>query len=481
MATVKDSQILSAALVGSSSADLLDDAARFAVARRASLHTQELPIPDPAPEQEANQAPPAFVNTLGAINALKPTLRDPLLVEALKLLASEGLVIPTRFIVPLLTLAVKSPSIDAALPQVLGARGHWLAGLDARWQPNIAASEPQPSDWDEGSLAQRSAWLRHIRAYDPAAGRQLVYETSNEKATDRVKYIEALAVGLTLDDQELLESLLHHRSKQVARAAAKLLARLEHSAYLERAVQLARNCLTPKTKQQNGLLDKLLAGKPSPAVATAPEETPDLHTEVVQLGLSPGPVGRLQALVAILPPSRWADAGLTLADLYPHVLLDDEPVNLTAALTAAVIRWPDVDIARVLLKKHPNPDLAALLPPKERDQAIEEILSTADANSLPAFGQTLLHLDGLQLTFRAATSLLDLLGKYLANNHFIAESSCKLLAFATDPAWADGFIPRLTELANHPKTAYLNPRYLNNAVTTLTFRQRLHQSIKEPR
>ena len=93
------------------------------------MRTRDLPIPSPAPAQEPNQPPRAFVTTINAVRARPPAMRDPILLEALTLLAEMGLVLPTRLIVPLLEIAEGNRQIAARLPAVLGSRGRWLAGL----------------------------------------------------------------------------------------------------------------------------------------------------------------------------------------------------------------------------------------------------------------------------------------------------------------------------------------------------------------
>ena len=60
------------------------------------------------------------------------------------------------------------------------------SALGEAWLRGRAVTEPEPSDWDEGGLPERLAWLRHLRAADAAAGRELVEQTRKEKAADRV-------------------------------------------------------------------------------------------------------------------------------------------------------------------------------------------------------------------------------------------------------------------------------------------------------
>lgn len=485
---MKPAQLITAALVGSPAPGLLDDAARAAAARRATVRTRQLDAPEPAPEQDPNQPPQAFVTTVNAVLARTPTTRDPLLTEALTLLARAGMVLPTRLLVPMLNAATWNREIATALPPVLGARGRWLAGLDPRWLRGHAIDEPKPQDWDEGSLAERLAWVRHVRATDPDAGRELVAETRKEKASDRAQFVAALGVGLGLDDEELLEGLLRDRSKEVGRTAAGLLARIEGSAYLRRVLNLARACFTRTEAPAKGLLGKLRSPKPGPIVAVAPTEADiaaDYHADVAGIALPKGPAGRVVALAAIMPPHHWAEIGLTMADLDPRVLLDDEPLRLADALVQATLRWGDVDAARTLLVQHSNPELVLLLPPDERDAALERVLRAvtvhraAIVKQFPEICARLREHDGLTLTPGATAALLDGIVACAEAKQPIPEVACHLVAFAADPASAPSVAPRLADLTRHPNVTYTR-RYPREAAAILTLRQSIHESMKEP-
>lgn len=487
---MKPAQLITAALVGSPAPGLLDDAARAAAARRATVRTRQLDAPEPAPEQDPNQPPQAFVTTVNAVLARTPTTRDPLLTEALTLLARAGMVLPTRLLVPMLNAATWNREIATALPPVLGARGRWLAGLDPRWLRGHAIDEPKPQDWDEGSLAERVAWVRHVRATDPDAGRELVAETRKEKASDRAQFVAALGVGLGLDDEELLEGLLRDRSKEVGRTAAGLLARIEGSAYLRRVLNLARACFTRAEIPAKGLLGKLRSPKPGPIVAVAPTEADvaaDYHADVAGIALPKGPAGRVVALAAIMPPHHWAEIGLSVADLDPRVLLDDEPLRLADALVQATLRWGDVDAARTLLVQHSNPELVLLLPPDERDAALERVLRAVTVHRA-AIGKQFAEIcarlreySGLTLTPGATAALLDGIVACIEAKQPIPEVACQLVAYAADPASAPNVAPRLSDFAHHPGITPYAQRYPREAAAILTLRQSIHESMKEPR
>ncbi len=483
---MKPAQLIAVSLVGGPEPDLLDHAARQACVHRAHVPTRELVVCSPAPAQEPNQPPSAFVTTMNAVRARPPAMRDPILLEALELLAEAGLVLPTRLIVPLLEIAEGNRHIAARLPSVLGSRGRWLVGLGEAWLRGRAVTEPEPSDWDEGGLPERLAWLRHLRAADAAAGRELVEQTRKEKAADRAQIIAALEVGLGPDDEELLERFLKDRSKTVAGVAAGLLARLDGSAYLARAVGLARAAFTRAEKPRKGLLGKLRAPKRS-IVAVAPPEkelAADLHAVVASISGVKGPAGRVQHLVAVIPPKCWAELGFSVRELAPGVLLDDEPVPLFPALTSAVLRWGDADAARELLGEHPEPALALLLPPTTRDAFLADAIRDTAPRQFPDLCHRLQQQDGLRLGPGTAGAVLDGILACVKAKAGVHQAATQLLAFSTDPRDIPELLPRITALNGDPDIPQPGRRAVRDAVAALTLRQSIHESIahtKEPR
>ena len=483
---MKPAQLIAASLVGSPEPDLLDHAARQACVHRAHVRTRDLPMPSPAPAQEPNQPPRAFVTTMNAVRARPPAMRDPILLEALELLAETGLVLPTRLIVCLLEIAEGNRQIAARLPAVLGSRGRWLAGLSDTWLKGRAVAEPEAADWDEGSLPERVAWLRHLRATDAAAGRTLVAQTRKEKAPDRARFVAALEVGLGPEDEELLEGFLRDRSKEVGRTAAELLARLEGSAYLARAVELARTCFSWAKEPPTELLAKLRASKHSIAAVAPPEKevVADFHTDVASIRVAEGPVGRVQRLVAVIPPTCWAELGFSVRELANGVLLDDEPVPLASALTSSVLRWRDVAAARELLDEHPAPALALLLPSATRDAFLADAIRSTALTQFPDMCRRLQQQDGLRLGPGATRAVVDGIRACVNAKTGGHQAAPQLLAFSTDPQEIPELLERLTALKEDPDLSHPGQSAVRDAVAALTLRYSIHESIahtKEPR
>jgi hypothetical protein len=153
-----------------------------------------------------------------------------------------------------------------------GPGGHWRAAQrhDWRW----AAGSEQADDearWAEGTLEQRSALLRRERGSAPAAGRERLAAVLPElPANERAELVGALATGLGDEDEPLLDSLLHDRSREVRQAAATLLQRLPGSAFVARAV--AR--IEPLLRHERVLLRKRWLIEPPAEVGTTDPPRP---------------------------------------------------------------------------------------------------------------------------------------------------------------------------------------------------------------
>ena len=85
-----------------------------------------------------------------------------------------------------------------------------------------------------------------VRRHDPAGARALLDAAwDTETPDDRVSLLGALEVGLTGDDEPLLERALDDRRREVRAVAIDLLARLPDRAYVRRMAARARACVDP--------------------------------------------------------------------------------------------------------------------------------------------------------------------------------------------------------------------------------------------
>jgi hypothetical protein len=227
----------------------------------------------PTPDERADDpAPPGVARVMRRILDEEPLL----LPECLALLATARRTVPHEALPPLLEHAASHRTTRTSLSQVLGGRGRWLAALKPEW--GFAADahvHPQPpadaaAQWETASIAQRASLLRAVRAADPGLGRSLIEQTWDaDTSADRAQFIAALEIGLSLDDEPLLERALDARQAERS-AAASLLARLPGSALSARMAERLAAIITIHTSKAG-----MLRRSTPPTLEADPPEAPD--------------------------------------------------------------------------------------------------------------------------------------------------------------------------------------------------------------
>lgn len=173
--------------------------------------------------------------------------------EALQRLSRAGCGLPHRLLPRALEGGKRSTALRPFLLPVLGSRGTWLASQNTAWSYAIGGGSGETvlddQVWEHGSLDQRKLHLLAVRQQDGARGRKLVADAlPQEAARERTAFIECLATGLSLDDQDLLETVLKDKSKEARQAAVTLLSSLPESRFMQRMTQRLLPCLTLEKK-----------------------------------------------------------------------------------------------------------------------------------------------------------------------------------------------------------------------------------------
>lgn len=227
-------------------AGLLDAAALSVLARRTIPQSPPAaagPPAEPAPEV-VEVVPPVIVQVLSRV------LSQPaILLETLTLIREAGLRLPPELLPGLLD-DTRAEVVSATRP-VAGEIGRFLMTKNPRW---AAPVEPDPTDrtiWDEGTTAERAAWLRALREVDPDTARSaLAQDFSRETASNRADLLAVLADRLSPADQEFLLAAVGDRSRLVVTVALTLLIRLPDSPLRQdlrrlaaRRLQVARRLL----------------------------------------------------------------------------------------------------------------------------------------------------------------------------------------------------------------------------------------------
>ena len=263
-------------------------------------------------EADSEPLPPAIHQTLAAILADGP---PRLQAESFRLLASRGRTLPHRLLPKALHLGRAQAALRPFLLPVLGARGDWLARRNSDWGFSVGGTGADTHDenWEHGSLDQRKAALTKIRSLTPARARDLAAAVmKTEAARERAAFLEILGDGLSPADQDLLESALADKSKEVRLTAARLLSTLPDSPLARRMTARLADCLHVEKKFLRGLTAQI-----TPPAAFGANWAQDTLEEAVPAGVRIGqrawwllqlvkysPLGWWES-VAPWSPSEW--------------------------------------------------------------------------------------------------------------------------------------------------------------------------------
>jgi len=302
-----------------------------------------------------------------------------LLPELLALLVHRGLAVPPEHLCALMDRTRAEPGLQALVVQAAGPVLPWLADAlpQLGWSSpsvfvdggrDIAALDVARREelWSHGSVTDRLALLRHLRAVEPADARaRLVQTLGSERAEHRAVLLGALGQGLGPDDEPLLERALDDRSAVVRATAVGLLRRLDQSQWTDRMAARARAMVRVEPGVGDGV-DRLDITLVAPLPAAWERDGIDA---AAPRGVSIG-VHALRQVFAATPLAAWtalADPPTLVAMASAHEL---GPV-LIAAWAEAAASQRDARWARLLLEEAEIPALAAALD--------EEALSAAAA------------------------------------------------------------------------------------------------------
>jgi hypothetical protein len=244
---------------------VLDAAALVSAGQRAGVLVAEgVRGPAAADPDTGPELPRRAAGVVRRAMGAEPGVLADLLAEA----GRRGYRAPAPMLPGLLDLAGRDVSLRAAVAGVLGSRGRWLARYRPDWrrvaEAGVAGAAwvaDDPAVWETGRRDERRGYLAQLRARDAAAARELLAAGwDRETGDDRAGLLEVLAGGLGPDDEEFLDAALADRKGAVRDEAARLLARLNGSAFSRRAADRAAALLRV---ERHALRRRLVAGRPA--------------------------------------------------------------------------------------------------------------------------------------------------------------------------------------------------------------------------
>ena len=224
---------------------LLDAAALATVYKRAGRTPLREVEPLPAAPGEDRPLPrPVAIRRLAAmLGGFQATA----LGEWLRAADARGWGVPPEHLPALADYARNRAEYRPLVITAAGRRARWLADLNPEWRflHAAVAESNDPELWTHGNALQRRTWLRTLRSQDPEAAREALAEVwPTESAATRTDFLSLLADGLSKQDEDFLEAALDDRSKEVRRAAARLLARVPGAQYGVRMTERLHSHLT---------------------------------------------------------------------------------------------------------------------------------------------------------------------------------------------------------------------------------------------
>ncbi|GAA3145287.1 hypothetical protein JOF29_005623 [Kribbella aluminosa] len=223
---------------------LLDAAALATVYKRAGRKPlRELTPLEPAGGEDRPLPRPGAVRRLAAMLG---GFQTAALGEWLRTAEANGWGVPPEHLPALADYARNRAEYRPLVIAAAGRRARWLAELNPEWRFLHAADAESndPELWTHGNAIQRRAWLLGLRRREPGAARAELAEVwPNESAATRADFLGLFAEGLSLADEEFLETGLDDRSREVRRVAARMLARLAEAQYGVRMTERLRSHL----------------------------------------------------------------------------------------------------------------------------------------------------------------------------------------------------------------------------------------------
>jgi hypothetical protein len=364
-------------------ARLLGTAALLDAWRRAGQRGVRMaaPPPEPAPEGDERPCSPVAARVLRQLLAGSP---PPLLAEWMGLAERAGAAIPHELLPAVLDFGVRHAAVRADVARALGARGRWLAAQNPAWAYAGGVPDETAEGWETGTAEERVRILRHLRARDPAAGLALLRTTwATDAPRDRAAFVEALAVGLGMDDEPFLESALDDKRKEVRTAAAALLGTLPGSRLVARMTERLAPLL--RVHVPEGMIARLRGQGPRLDVELPAECDKEMRRD----GIEPKPpygTGErgwwLQQMIAAVPPAAWTERwGMDAAACLDAARAGDERTTFVRGWTAAATRNRAADWAEALLRTYDGREgvftlggLSAALPPARLEPLILDLL-----------------------------------------------------------------------------------------------------------
>lgn len=379
-----------------------------------------------------------------------------ILREWMRLATAARRILPPRALPQLLAMATKNKELRPAAMILVGERGLWIARRHGDFQWLLETSEAEEGAWENGSPAERLAWLRQTRANDPSSAAEIItFHWPAEDAPMRESILRLVCESPHPCDETWLESLaLKDRRQEIRELATRSLVEIPGTPFHARATARLRGCV----KVERRLLKRAIAIEPpttfDPAwAADGLKEKP------------PGGIGEkawwLRQIVSRIPLDEWpALLGISQDDLFSLSREEDWEKVLIAGWIESAERFPSRALAEIFI-----PFIAPMNPWQNTAISKSQVIRTV-LEKLPPTTQFAI-LDKLAVTIQRPVALeflahlanhppagqgeaiLHALEKELtANDSVLNRPQARALAICIPPSHIQPTLERLAKLPN---------------------------------
>lgn len=404
-----------------------------------------------------------------------------ILPEWMRLATAVRRTLPPRALPELLAMATQNKELRPTAITLAGERGLWIARRHSEFQWLLETSEAEEGAWENGSPAERIAWLRQTRSHDPSAAAEIISSHwAAEDAPMRESILRLVSESPHPCDEKWLESLaLRDRRQEIRELATKSLVEIPGTSFHTRAAARLRDHL----KIERRLLKRFIAI--DPPAAFDPTWAADGLKEKPPAGIGEK-AWWLRQIVSLIPLDELPGLlDIPADDLFSLSREKDWQEPLIAGWIESAQRFPTRSLTGKFIPFLSTLDpwpTGTLAQPQVFQRIMEKLPVAEQYAILDKLAKTLPPPFALDLLARTAShppdghgnAILSVLDDSLsASTNFLTRPQARALAICIPPSQIQSHMERLAKLPNLSSVA-------EEFATTLEFRRTMISQFQLP-